>query len=173
MRFTGLAFRAHNPYWSFAPTSGEGAKERGGRFNPKGTPALYLSLGQTTALAEYNQGFPHRPQPTTLCAYEIDCEAVIDLTDANTRKEVGTNLTEMACGWELLLAMGKTPPTWTLARQQIAQGAAGVLVPSYARNAPAGSRNLVLWRWGDNLPHRVALIDDEGRLPRNQDSWPD
>ena len=36
MRFEGLAYRAHNPRWSWAPTSGEGARLHGGRFNAKG-----------------------------------------------------------------------------------------------------------------------------------------
>jgi RES domain-containing protein len=36
LRLTGLVYRAHNPRWSFAPYSGEGAARYGGRFNPVG-----------------------------------------------------------------------------------------------------------------------------------------
>ena len=43
-RYRGLAYRAHDPRWAFAPTSGAGAAIHGGRFNPKGTAALYLAL---------------------------------------------------------------------------------------------------------------------------------
>ena len=65
VRFRGLAYRAHNPRWSWAPTSGEGARLHGGRFNPKGVPALYLSLNTSTAILEATQGFASRFPPLT------------------------------------------------------------------------------------------------------------
>ena len=40
MNFQGLAYRAHDPRWSFKPLSGDGAAVQGGRFNPKGSAAL-------------------------------------------------------------------------------------------------------------------------------------
>ncbi|MFV0302812.1 MAG: RES family NAD+ phosphorylase [Paracoccus sp. (in: a-proteobacteria)] len=51
MRYRGECFRAHNPRWSFEPLSGEGARRHGGRFNPPGVPALYLS----TTYAEFSK----------------------------------------------------------------------------------------------------------------------
>ena len=171
MQFKGLAYRAHNPYWSFSPTSGEGAKLHGGRFNPKGTPALYLSFTAPTALAEYNQGFPHRPQPSTLCAYEIDCEDILNLIDGDQRKIALISLSEIACAWELMVTKKQKPPTWEMAERLIGSGFAGIIVPSYAKNAPSGGMNIVLWDWQDALPHQVKLIDDDNRLPKNQDSW--
>ncbi len=71
----------------------------------------------------------------------------------------------------LLAHEGRTPPTWTLARRLIADGMAGVIVPSFAPGATAQDRNLVLWRWGPDLPHKVNVHDPSGRLPRNQLSW--
>lgn len=44
-------------------------------------------------------------------------------------------------------------------------GYVGMRVPSFAPGAGADDVNLVLWRWSDRRPSRVALIDDEGRLP--------
>jgi RES domain-containing protein len=32
-------------------------------------------------------------------------------------------------------------------------------------------RNLVLWRWGPDLPHKVTVYDPTGKLPKNQLSW--
>jgi RES domain-containing protein len=171
VQFKGLAYRAHNPFWSFDPLSGDGAKVHGGRFNPKGIPALYLALSPTLALAEYNQGFPHRPQPVTLCTYEVDCTDIIDLTKHNVRARVKTTLEELSSAWEMILTLKQTPLTWQLAERLIKSGAAGIIVPSYARNAPDNSKNLVLWQWSDTPPHQVLLIDDNNRLPKNQDSW--
>jgi len=31
--------------------------------------------------------------------------------------------------------------------------------------------NLVFWRWADLAPHQVSVIDDTGRLPRDDRSW--
>jgi len=39
-------------------------------------------------------------------------------------------------------------------------------VRSFAPGSDDNDLNLVLWRWGDRLPRRVVLIDDEGRLAR-------
>lgn len=172
MRYTGLGYRAHNPRWSFLPLSGEGAKIHGGRFNPTGTEALYISLTPSTALAEYNQGFPHRPQPTTLCTYEIDCNNLLDLTDGDQRKIADITLSELACAWELFIELNQTPPTWLMAERLIDKGFSGIIVPSYARNAPTNGNNIVFWNWEDSQPHQVKLIDDDNRLPQNQHSWP-
>jgi len=171
MRYRRVAYRAHDPRWAFSPLSGDGAKRRGGRFNPQGVPALYLSTSEIIALGEYHQGFPHRPQPMTLCAYEVDCTDIIDLTVDGERKRARTTLTAMASGWELLFRQGGAPPTWDLACRLINDGVAGILVPSYAPNNPADGKNLVLWDWGNRPPHQVSVIDDHGKLPRNQDSW--
>jgi RES domain-containing protein len=32
--------------------------------------------------------------------------------------------------------------------------------------------NLVLWRWGPTLPHKVDVHDPDKRLPKDQSSWP-
>lgn len=164
MHYQGLVFRAHQPAWSFTPLSGEGAARHGGRFNPKGTPALYTSLGATVALAEYHQGFPHRPQPTTLCAYEVSCDDIVDLTDPAEHDRWSINAEGLACAWAWLAAKGQQPATWSLAERLTKAGIAAVIVPSFAPNAPKGGKNLVFWHWSDQPPHQVLLIDDEHRL---------
>ena len=50
-------------------------------------------------------------------------------------------------------------------------GLAGIIVPSFAEGANPDAKNLVLWRWSEDLPHRVSIIDLERRLPRNDASW--
>lgn len=37
--------------------------------------------------------------------------------------------------------------------------------------AGRSDRSVVLWDWSDSLPHCVRVIDDEGRLPRDDRSW--
>ena len=77
MIYRGRAYRGHDPYWSFAPTSGEGARLTGGRFNRKGDAALYLSLDPMTAVMEITQGFTNRLPPITLCEYDVDCADIV------------------------------------------------------------------------------------------------
>ncbi len=84
MKLTRTVYRAHNPRWAWAPDSGNGAAAVGGRCNPVGMPALYTSFRFQTAWLEAQQAFMFKPQPLTLCAYEVDCEDVLDLTDRAT-----------------------------------------------------------------------------------------
>lgn len=62
-------------------------------------------------------------------------------------------------------------PTWTIADRLIADGIAGVLVPSFARGATPADVNAVFWTWSNSVPHQVKAIDDEGRLPQDASSW--
>lgn len=167
-RFVGTGYRAHDPRWAFRPLSGEGAAIRGARFNPRGVPALYLALDLVTAVGEANQGFAHKIEPCLICTYDIDCTDIVDLRSPESH---GVDPDDMACPWFLLLSEGKEPPSWRVARRLIAEGAAGALVPSYAPGATTASCNLVLWHWGEHLPHRVAVFDPSGRIPRDQLSW--
>lgn len=171
MRFRGLAYRAHDPRWSFAPLSGEGAAVHGGRFNPKGTPALYLALDPMTAIKEAAQGFAHKFEPYLLCSYEVDCDDLVDLREATDRRAARVDQEDMACAWFAEAAAGHEPASWRLAKRLIAGGAAGFITPSFASRAKAGDFNLVLWDWSERLPHRVVVFDPSGRLPKNQQSW--
>ncbi|MDP3898341.1 MAG: RES domain-containing protein [Mesorhizobium sp.] len=173
MRFQGDCYRAHDPRWSFSPLSGDGAAIHGGRFNPKGMPALYLSLSIDGAVAEAAQGFAGKLEPLTVCLYEVDSETILDLTDEAERARAGAELADMACAWALDRAEGREPASWKLARRLVAQGVNGIIAPSFARHARADIKNLVLWRWGRDLPCRVAAHDPSGRLPRDQLSWRD
>jgi RES domain-containing protein len=172
LKFQGLAYRAHDPRWSFKPLSGDGAAVHGGRFNPKGTPALYLSLDPMTAIKEAAQGFAHKFEPYVLCTYEIDCEDVIALRDDEERRAAGVGMDELASPWFAEAAAGRQPASWRLARKLIANGAAGLLAPSLVRGATLDADvNLILWRWSGSAPHKVGVFDPRGRLPKSQLSW--
>ena len=171
MRLTRTVYRAHNPRWSFTPASGEGAALTGGRFNCIGLSALYTSLRFETAWLEAQQAFPFKAQPMTLCAYDVDCDDVLDLTDAAIAAVHGVAAADLSCAWKDLATQGKTPRSWAVADRLMADGCAGIIVPSFAARATSADRNVVFWRWGANWPHQVRVIDDLARLPRSGASW--
>jgi RES domain-containing protein len=171
VKFAGTCYRAHDPRWSFKPLSGEGAAVHGGRFNPKGTPALYLALTLTGAVREANQGFAHKIDPCVVCSYDVDCEDIADLRTDQLRTGHGVSFDDLACAWKLLSDQGKESPSWRLALKLRKEGFVGVLVPSFANRATPDDANLVLWHWTGKLPYRVTVDDPSGRLPKNQLSW--
>jgi RES domain-containing protein len=171
VKLAGLVYRAHNPNWAFAPDSGEGAAVAGGRFNPVGMPALYTALRFETAWLEAQQAFPFKAQPMTLCAYDVDCEDVLDLTDVNTLTEHGITPEDLACPWKDLSTRGIRPPSWQITERLFAANTAGIIVRSFATGAVAADVNVVFWDWAPDPPHQVRVIDDDRRLPRDVSSW--
>ncbi len=172
MRFVGRCYRGHDPAWSFSPISGAGAALTGGRFNPKGEPTLYLSLDIMTSFGECTQGLRNRLQPLTMCEYDVDCEGVADLRNDATRAVHGVAWDEISCAWLDFELDRKEAPSWLVADRLKAAGHSGILVSSFVAGATDANNNLVLWRWGRDLPHRVNVYDPSNRLPANQRSWP-
>jgi RES domain-containing protein len=151
--------------------SGDGAKSKGGRFNPVGVPALYLARTIEGCLLEQAHGFPLRFDPLTVCTYDLDVEGIIDLTTEPGRGAVSVRLSELQCSWAEDVAAGKEPASWKVTARLMEDGASGILVPSFARGARRDMHNVVLWKWGPDLPHKVLVHDPGGRLPRGQLSW--
>lgn len=172
MRFAGRCYRGHDPAWSFSPLSGEGAAIRGGRFNRKGEPTLYLSLDVMTAVGECTQGLTQRLHPLTMCEYAVDCEDIADLRTRGARARHRVDLADLGCPWLTYQLAGREAPSWRIADRLRAAGYAGIIVPSFVPNAANPSCNLVLWQWSPDLPNRVQVFDPGGRLPQNQLSWP-
>ena len=164
MRFRGLVYRAHNPQWSWAPLSGEGARRHGGRFNRRGIPALYASLAPLTAIREA-QPLGRSMQPLTLCAYEVDAESVFDAQSEECRRALEVSEFDLACpAWEAEMLARAIPASQTLADRLLAAGHVGMRVRSFAAGTGTDDLNLVMWRWGPDPPARVVLVDDEDRL---------
>ena len=163
MDYLGTLFRALNPIWARSPLSGEGAAQFGGRFNPKGMAALYTSLKPETAIREANQVGAF--QPITLVAYRAEIRHIFDATDPACLEAIGMTLSQISdpC-WRDVMLSGGLAPTQRLALDLTSPGYAGILGPSFAPHAQAGAQNLVLWRWGNEPPALLQLIDDQGRL---------
>ena len=165
MRFQGVLYRALNPVYAREPLSGRGAELYGGRFNRKGTPALYTSLSIMTALREANQ--VGSLQPTTLVSYDADIERVFDCRDDDALQVEGMDAAALNDPtWRDQMKIAGEAKTQAFARKLIVSGYHGILVRSFAPGATRDDLNLVLWRWSDTPPCQLTLIDDEHRLSR-------
>jgi RES domain-containing protein len=163
LRFEGLLYRALTPRWQRQPLSGEGARRHGGRFNPRGMPALYTSLDPIGAIREAQQAGPL--QPVTLVAYRAELDPVLDGTDPVQLAAYDTTRADLAQdGWRERARGRGGAPTQRLGERLAADGYVALLVPSYAPAAAPGDRNLVVFRWSAAAPTRLEVIDDEGRL---------
>lgn len=163
-RYSGLLYRALNPIHAREPLSGRGAGLHGGRFNPKGTPALYTSLDPSTALREANQ--VGDLQPTVLVSYRADLGPIFDTRDTEAQNDYGQSAGTLAdSGWRTAMLEGRTAPSQEFARALVADGYTGLLVHSFAKGTSRTNLNLVLWRWtGDGCT--LEVIDNEDRLGR-------
>ena len=163
MHYRGLLYRALNPIRAREPMSGEGARLHGGRFNPKGIPALYTAMSVMTAIREANQ--IGTLQPTTLVSYEAEISPIFDATVADALGSYDMTPSDLAADdWRLRMQREGKAPTQIMSERLIADGYAGLQVRSFASGATAEDMNVVLWVWSNTLPAKLVLIDDEGRL---------
>jgi RES domain-containing protein len=165
MIYRGPLYRALNPIFAREPLSGRGAELYGGRFNPKGVPALYTSLTVMTALREANQA--GSLQPITLVSYEAEIENVFDGRDEAALKAEGVDAASLAdASWRDQVKVAGEAKTQAFARRLAERSFNALLVRSFAPGTTGDDLNLVLWRWGDAPPSRLVLVDDENRLSR-------
>jgi len=163
-RYTGALYRALNPVYAREPLSGRGAELYGGRFNPKGAPAIYTALDPTGALREANQ--VGSLQPTVLVSYIADLVPIFDTRDVRELERHGMTESELADpGWRTKMLEGHNVPTQEFAGRLITDGFAGILVRGFAKGASEGDFNIVLWRWS-GAGRVLEVVDDEDRLSR-------
>jgi RES domain-containing protein len=139
-RFQSISFPAPGEV-----LSGEGARRRGGRWNPPGQAALYGSLTDTAALEECKANDRYygveSKAPRLLIAIEAELTGLVDLTSGTVRRALGVTLSELAReDWRKLLHAGKESSSQVLGRAAAACGASGLLTQSAAT---PGETNLV------------------------------
>jgi RES domain-containing protein len=164
------------PRWASKPISGLGAAAKGGRFNSKGQPALYLSFEVAVAVNEYNQDLPTRPG--TFCHYDVSLYPVADLTSDSALAALGLTRADLLAPWKDQLSRGLRPSTWRISDKLIGAGYVAALYESAVPKnrppvRPMPGVNVVVWAWSRRRKGRkVVALDPSGDLPRNQASWP-
>ena len=117
--------------------SGDGARWRGGRWNPPGIPTLYGSTTDRTALEECKAHDRYygvqTKSPRLLVAIEAQLTRVLDLTTPATRRAMDVTLAELGAeDWRKLQAAGKESFTQAIGRAVAAAGGSGLLSRSAA-----------------------------------------
>ena len=161
-----ILYRAHSSRYAYAPLSGAGAAGTGGRWNPPGTEALYLSADPTTAMIE-TQPVLDAFKPITLVSYVLGSAKLLDTRDPGQQAAYSITPDLLATDWYTHAIDGTISPTWSLVERLRADGFHGL---SYA-SLHNGLENVVLWVWNSGNGATVRVIDADRRLPKNQSSW--
>lgn len=177
VRLTATGFRSVGTRYANETDllSGAGAGNHGGRWNPRGFPAIYASFNPVTAVKEayhgfFEAGFSARTiRPRVFAGLAIRLELVLDLTDRHVRRALGFTVKDLIMeDWEAIQEAGQEAWTQAIGRGAAHAGFEGLLVPSardpHGRNVVIFPRNL---RAGSNV-EPVAKAD----LPPHPSEWP-
>lgn len=154
-------YRVISPAYAGARLSGMGAARQGGRFNRPGQEALYLSLDETTALAEYKQDNPWL-RPGTICTFFVRGLRVADLSAGFDPANWPPLWADFSVDWRTEW-FGKSvePPSWYMADDVVSEGLDGILFPSQARRS---GLNLVVYRSSSRPLDQLRVYDPDGAL---------
>ena len=96
--WTGRAYRQMAPKYTKDPTSGEGARILGGRWNPTGLAALYASdnpdaaVAELARLAERNARSPHDYMPRVMVELDVALASILDLRHPDAQAALGITM---------------------------------------------------------------------------------
>lgn len=165
-RLDCVAYRVHDPKWSYAPTSGAGAGKHGGRANRPGVNALYLSLELDTALAEHRQLDALVP-PGLMVSYTLGIGSLVDFRGGFT-SDWDPLWQDFYCDWRKMhFDLGIEPPSWRIGDLVLAAGAKGIVF----RSVLTEGANLVVYTDALTDADVIDAYDPNNALPKNQLSW--
>ncbi|MDP2361200.1 MAG: RES family NAD+ phosphorylase [bacterium] len=169
MAFDGVGFRSVGMKYATEGDllSGHGASCYGGRWNPPGMRAVYVSLSPVTAVKEAYQLFLRNGisaaqiRPRVLAGLHLRVQRLLDLTDTSVRRRVGFRLRDLLEEWAAIQHQGGEAGTQSVGRCAFELGFEGLLAPSV--QDPHGS-NLVVFP-ERLLPGSELLVMAAGDLP--------
>jgi RES domain-containing protein len=132
--------------------------ERGARWNPPGTEALYCSLDADTAIAEIDHLIALQPVPITKqrITYELDItiDKVIDLSTTEALRSVGLSMSDLIADAYGECATVGAAAAWL--------GYSAMIVPS----ARGEANNLVVFATNLDPDDSIEIVKEE-RFDRN------
>jgi RES domain-containing protein len=170
--WAGFVYRSSSPEYAGRDDliTGAGAKETGGRWNPKGSfHAVYASLDFGTAAAEvmaHNRRFripEHMAMPRLFAALEVQLTRVLDLRRGPVRSALKVSADRLTAEeWWKLQKRGKEAVTQAVGRLAWHAKWQALLVPSAAR---PGGANLIVFPANLEPPDSWLRIHKPYHLP--------
>ena len=155
--------------------SGEGAGYYGGRWNPPGVKAVYLSLDPDTAIKEsYCQfaafGFLNSTiRPRVIAGARLRLRQLLDLTDARARRRLGFRLDELTGeDWHAIQMAGEESWTQAIGRGCRWVGFEGLIAPSARLRR---GKNVVVFPDKLDASSTIDVMARED-LPPHPSDWP-
>ena len=163
----GTAYRIIPARFYLTALSAVGSVKRGGRYNPRGQlEALYLSENPVVALQEVEvvQQTSHELVglnfgPKTLLSVQYTLSRVLDLTDLEIQRMLGTTTAELIKPWALIQSVSGIAPTQQLGLASQQAGFEALRAPS-AKNP--GAANLVIFPTTLAPTSTLRVFDDSG-----------
>jgi RES domain-containing protein len=144
---------------AYSPLDASGALLFGGRFNPRGTAAIYLAKDPDLAMRESTRscdwaGFRAFAPRQVVCV-RVKLSRAVDLTVADNARTLELSAHDFSAQWTDL---GDDCPTQALGHIAAADGIEGLLFPS---RADPGRPNLVVFRDNMRAGSRLEVIDSD------------
>ncbi|SFH86624.1 RES family NAD+ phosphorylase [Planctomicrobium piriforme] len=151
--------------------SGEGSRKFGGRWNPPGIAAVYLSLSPETAMAETLAHFQYRgipvsaAMPRVFVSVSVRLSQVVDITQKTISQRLQvSNRALLESDWRKIMTRDSLPPSQLVGQAAEAAGVEGLLVPSAASRF---GKNLIIFP-ANLLPDSKISVDRADELPNNE-----
>lgn len=155
--------------------SGDGAGKYGGRWNPPGIRAIYMSLDPVTATKESYQEFikfgfkDNNIRPRVMVGAKLKLRRLLDLTDTKVRRKLGFRLDELTEGnGHAIQSGGEESRTQAIGRGCRSAGFEGLIVPSVRNRL---GKNVAVFP--DNLGNGSSIEPmAKEELPPHPSDWP-